>query len=171
MKKLLSTLVLSLVTFSTIVSASDLNPATMMPDEWEQYRLQRFAVILAHPELKAQDDQLRKDIKAQTQKIEAAMIKADASVKPILAKVNKALKSDWKANAAGVKAITTADMQKLRAARAAALKENPDLVTANQDLLKKKDALDKKIDDVLVQTDAGLADFIKQLDKKNSSGQ
>lgn len=148
--------------------AGDLDPATMMPDEWTEFRFERLAVLRANPDLAAADKQLDEDMKAQAGKVEAAMAKADPGVAPILAKVAALLHGNW--DAAGVQGVSVAEWQELRAARAAALAANPDLAAVNEALLKKKKDLDARIDAALVKADPGLASFVGKLQARDGVG-
>jgi len=155
-------LLLTLLTTTSLLAA-DLDPSTMTDTEWTEYRLERAATLRANPELATEARQLAADTKTQARAVEAAMVKADPSVEPILAKVAALIRSDWNAAPAEGQAVTVEEWQKLRAARATALKDNPELAAANASLRERKQALDRKVDDALSKSDAGLAALLIKL--------
>ncbi len=155
-------LLLSLLATTSLLAA-DLDPATMTDTEWTEYRLERVATLRANPELASEARQLAADTETQARAVEAAMVKVDPSVAPILAKVAALIHSDWNATPAEGQALTVEEWQKLRAARATALKNNPELAAANAALRERKQALDRKVDDALSKSDTGLAAFVLKL--------
>jgi len=167
MRKFFSQIALLVLVSAAPLWAADslpaLDPTAMMPNEWTEFRYERFAIIRANPELAAEDKQLNADIQAQAGKVDSAMIQADPKVGPILIRLAALLRSNWSAPSADSKNLTSADWLAIRTARAAALQANPDLVAANQALLARKKALDAKVDTALVQADPALAPFVSRL--------
>lgn len=159
-------LVVSTVPLRAVDNApSSMNPATMMPNEWTEYRYERLSVTLATPDLAAEDKQLQSDMKAQEEKTTAAMIKADPKIAPILTTLTASTQSDW--GKAAASPLSASDWQTIRAARATVLRENPDLLAANQALLSRKEALDAKVDAALIKFDPSLAPFISTLQARD----
>jgi hypothetical protein len=144
-----------------------MDPTTMMPDEWIQYRFERLAVIQGNPSLAAQQKDLDEEFKAYAAKVDAATVKANPKTADILSRLKKLLHSKW-SGTEGPGAISIADWQTLRAARSAALDANPSLVAESQALLAKKKSLDKEVDAALVKEDPSLAPFIAKLHKIDS---
>jgi len=167
MKSLLPRLACFLILTTGTLCAADAppvrNPATMMPDEWVQYRLERVAVIQANPELAAEQKALDAEFRAQADEVNAAMIKADSKTAPVIASVKKLLHSKWDAKGPGT--ISIEEWQALRASRAAALQADPALGAKNRALLKKQAAFKKKVDSALTKADPTLAPFIQELRK------
>lgn len=148
--------------------AVELDPSTMSEAEWTEYRFERLAVVRANPDLAAASQQLKADTEKQEQAVEAAMVKADPSIASLLARRAALLKGNWHAPAEA-DALSWADWQKLRAARAAALTANPGLIAANADLKEKKNALEARVDAVLVKADPGLAGLVEKLNKRDAN--
>lgn len=144
--------------------AADLDPATMTEAEWTEYRFERLTVIRTTPELSAESKELEAEAMAQTQAVDAAMVKADPSVEPLLAKLSALLKGNWYAPAEG-DMLSAADWTKIRAARAAALQENPGLVAANSAQKEKRRAFDAKVSSALIKADPSLTGLIEKLGK------
>jgi 2-oxo-4-hydroxy-4-carboxy--5-ureidoimidazoline (OHCU) decarboxylase len=147
--------------------AADLDPATLSEAEWTEYRFERLMVVRANPDLAAAADALKADTKSQAQAVEAAMVKADPSVAPLLTKLAALLNGNWYAPAEG-DVLSFADWQKIRAARAAALQANPDLVSSQKALKDKKEALDAKVDATLVKADPSLAGLVGKLNERDA---
>ncbi len=141
--------------------AAGADPSTMMPDEWTEFRLERFALIQADPALAAESKEIDGALAAQAEKVAAAMAKVDPKVAPVLAKVKARVRSDW--NQPAAETISAAEWQILRGARAAALAADPSLAAGNQDLLARKQAFDAKVDAALEKADPGLAPMFRQL--------
>jgi len=59
-------------------------------DEWQQLKSAHDAALQANPDLAAQEKQLKEEMEALHKKLDAAMIKADPKVAPILAKLEAA---------------------------------------------------------------------------------
>jgi len=136
------------------------NPAQIMPYEWQEFRLERRVVVLNTPSLLAAEKKLSADMKAQQAKVEAAMIKIDPKVQPILAKVAVLVKTGWAKAPAGAAAVSAKEWQQLRAARSVALETDAALALANKRLLARKQALESKVDAILLRTDPSAAMFI-----------
>lgn len=164
----MKTLLLSLLAAAPLV-ASDLDPATMAEAEWTEYRLERSLLIRDNPELAKESLQLENDTRAQARAVEEAMVKADPSIAPILARVSALVRSDWNAAPAPGEEVTVEQWQKLRDVRADALQASPDLAAANAALRERKAALDQKVDDALAKADPGLAPFIHKLNTRSTT--
>lgn len=147
--------------------AADLDPATLSEAEWTEYRFERLTVVRTNPDLAAASEALKADTKKQAQAVEAAMVKTDPSVAPLLVKLAALLDGNWYAPAES-DVLSFADWQKIRAARAAALQANPDLVSAQKALKDKKEALDAKVDAALVKADPGLAGLVDRMNEKDA---
>lgn len=167
MKKPVALFLLSVVLLTGSLFAVDLDPATMSEAEWTEYRFERVTVIRTNPDLAAESKQLEAAAKSQAQAVEAAMMKADPSVGPLLARLAALLKGSWYAPAEG-EMLTAADWQKIRATRAAALQANPDLVAANKAVKEKKQAFDAKVDAALIKADPSLAGLIGRMSKDSA---
>ncbi|MEO8207233.1 MAG: hypothetical protein ABI615_13715, partial [Chthoniobacterales bacterium] len=122
MKKFLLLAALA-VTASSYAATPTVDPSTVMPREWTSFRLERVTFLRSHPQLSAQEKALNEQIKAQQAKVEAAMVKADPKVAPILARLDVLLKKGWKDSS--LTPLSTSDWQQLRSARAAAFQANP----------------------------------------------
>lgn len=141
------------------ISAVQADPARIMPSEWDEFRFERLAVLKANPELVKEEAELDAELDAQKARVDAAAVRIDAEVSPILDKLSQALKADW-GKTAGVLSVT--DWQKLRAARTAALKADPSLAAANEELLAKKKAFEVRVDAALLKTDSGVEHFLNR---------
>lgn len=137
-----------------------LDPATMMPDEWTEFRYERLAFIRANPAYAAENKRLESAMAAHAEKVAASMEKADPAAAPVLAKVKKLIAGNWYAPKLG--SVTRAEWKLLRRTRAAALAANPALGTSGKDLLKRKNAFDAKVNAALAKEDPGLAPLVKK---------
>jgi len=63
------------------------DPRVVTQDEWQQLRAVRDATLQANPDLAAEYKQLVAEMQAQQAKFDAAMIKADPKVAPLVAKL------------------------------------------------------------------------------------
>jgi hypothetical protein len=63
------------------------HPALVSPSEFQQLRAAREAALQANPDLAAEYKQIINDMQIQQAKFDAAMIKADPKVAPIVAKL------------------------------------------------------------------------------------
>lgn len=169
MKKILTLSFLSAIILVKGLCAG-LDPATMMPNEWEEFRFERLAVIRANPKLAVENKLLESAMQAQADEVEAEMIKANPEITPLLSKVKKLLRSNWYALPADTLAISAGEWHEIRAARAQALQANPKLAAANKALLKKKEAFNAKADAALVKADPSLAPFIRKLQARDGLG-
>lgn len=167
MKKRLALSLVSSLLLAGSLFAADLDPATMSEAEWTEYRFERVTVIRTNPDLSAESKQLEADAKVQAKAVEAAMVKADPSVEPLLVKLAALLNGNWYAPAEGGM-LSPADWQKIRAARSAALAANPDLVAANKALQEKKQAFNAKVSAALIKADPSLAGLVEKLGKDRS---
>jgi len=147
--------------------AADLDPATMSEAEWTEYRFERLTIIRTTPELSAESKQLEAEAMAQTTAMEAAMVKAEPSVEPVLAKLSALLKGNWYAPSE-VDLLSAADWAKIRAARAAALQANPELAAANSAQKERKQAFDARVGSALIKADPSLAGLVEKLGKDRS---
>ena len=59
---------------------------TISPDEWQELRTARSAALQANPDLIAENKKLMERMRTLENKVDAAMIKADPSLAPIIAK-------------------------------------------------------------------------------------
>ncbi|MEO6846543.1 MAG: hypothetical protein ABI443_04065 [Chthoniobacterales bacterium] len=159
MKKLLLLAALT-ITASSYAATSTVDPTTVLPKEWASFRLERTVFLRSNPKLVAQSHAINQQIKAQQAKVEAAMVKADPKVAPLLAKVNGLLKNGWKAKSSDKASLTIADWQRLRAARAAAFAANPSLAATNRQLMKQQKALGNKVDAALTKADPTATGFV-----------
>ncbi|MEO6053993.1 MAG: hypothetical protein ABIP97_08285 [Chthoniobacterales bacterium] len=159
MKKFLLLAALA-VTASSYAATPTVDPSTVMPMEWASFRLERVVFLRSHPQLAAKEKALNQQIKAQQTKVEAAMVKADPKVAPLLARLSVLVKQGWKDNS--LTPLSTSDWQQLRAARAAAFQANPNLASTNKQLMSQKKALGNKIDAALVKEDPSAAGFISK---------
>jgi hypothetical protein len=162
MKKIIPSIVLSILACVAPLSAADLDPATMSEAEWTEYRFERLTVVRTTPELAAESKQLEADAKVQAKAVEAAMVKADPSVEPLLTKLSALLNGNWYSPAES-DTLSAADWQKIRAARSTALAANPDLVSAGKALQEKKQAFNAKVSSALAKADPSLAGLIEKL--------
>ena len=166
-KQFVIPLISSLFLAGSLCAASS-DPASLSEAEWTEYRFERLTVVRTNPELAAAAEQLKSDTKKQEQAVEAAMVKADPSVAPLLTKLASLLKGNWYAPAES-DMLSFADWQKIRAARAAALQANPDLVSAQTALKVKKEALDAKVDAALVKADPSLAELVGKMNANDGN--
>jgi hypothetical protein len=148
------------------LQAADLDPSAMSEAEWKQYRFERLTVVRTDPGLEAESKALDAETKKQEQAVEAAMVKADPAVAPLLVKSAALLEGNWYAPDAK-NALSWADWQTLRAARAAALAASSDLISAAQALKEKKKSFEAKVDAALVKADPGLAGLVEKLGKRS----
>jgi hypothetical protein len=62
------------------------DPMAITPDEWREVRAAHSAVLQANPSLLAEHEKLVERMRALEDKIDAAMVKADPTLSPIIAK-------------------------------------------------------------------------------------
>jgi hypothetical protein len=62
------------------------HPNTLSPDEWQELRMARMAALKANPELITKAVQLSEKLRQFEQKLNAAMLKTDPNIAPVLAK-------------------------------------------------------------------------------------
>ena len=68
-------------------AASPPHPAFVSPNEFQQFRAARDAVLQANPDLAAEYKDIIHAMQDEQSKLDAAMIKADPKVAPIVAKL------------------------------------------------------------------------------------
>lgn len=170
--KIIALLILATATIVSpthAASPATVDPTTLLPQEWSAFRYERLAVLRSQPKLNAQDQALTREIQTQQGKVEAAMIKADPTVAPVLARLEVLLKKGWKGAPAGTAPLTLSDWKKLRAARAAAFAANPDLAAESKKLVKQRKDLDAKIDAALRKADPSTAGYTSAAAWKSGS--
>jgi hypothetical protein len=62
------------------------NQITITPDEWQELRTARSEALKSNPDLVAANKKLMDRMRALEDKIDAAMVKADPTIAPIIAK-------------------------------------------------------------------------------------
>src|SRR5580698_608809 len=66
------------------------NPGQITPVEWQELRAAHAAALQANPDLTAESRKLAERMHAFEDKIDAAMVKADPTLAPIIAKIEAA---------------------------------------------------------------------------------
>jgi hypothetical protein len=133
-------------------------PPTLSASEAEQLRAAREVILRDHPDLAAEYKQILDDTAAQQVTLDAAMIKADSQVAPLLAKWVELRKRSLP-HVDQVQ-ITQAEWQELRAAQTAALTTNPDLTLENRKLTDQMHVFDEKINAAMAKADPTLVPLI-----------
>jgi hypothetical protein len=71
---------------SPINNVSVANNNTLSPTEWQELRTARTAALKANPDLVTRASQLSEKMRQFQQKLNAAMVKTDPNIAPVLAK-------------------------------------------------------------------------------------
>ena len=135
--------------------ASKVDPALVLPFEWQEFRLERATLVNASPFLAAADAKLRRELDALKAKVDAATVQADPGTAPILKKLADLLRTSW--GKSSKITISTAEWQQLRAARAAAFQAHPEILAATKRWQAEKHAYQAKVDAALRKADPSAA--------------
>ncbi len=149
-------------------------PALMRAANGQKYHSARQAALAAHPELQNEYKDILKTMDGQQAKLDAAMLKADPKLGPVMAKL-QALRAQHSgaprpAGAAGQPAtagpvtMTPEDWQELRSARNAAVAADADLKGSTTKIADKMRSLEDKLDDAMLKADPSLAPIIAKFE-------
>ena len=69
-------------------STAQVNENELSPQDWEELRVARHDVLKAHPELMAKATQMSAKMRAFQEKLNAAILKEDPKLEPIIAKMD-----------------------------------------------------------------------------------
>jgi len=149
-------------------------PAFMGPNEWPQYRDAREAALKANPDLVTEYKGILKKMDAQQAKMDAAMLKADPKMKPVMDKLvalRQRNTSPLERSATDKPApmgpsikLTPEDMQELRTARTQALQTNPDLMANAKTLADQMRAFQGKLDAAMIKADPNVSPLIAKFE-------
>jgi hypothetical protein len=137
----------------------------LKPNEWQEFRSDRDAILNANRELASEYKALLNEMDGQQKDLESAMIKADPQVAPVITKIEsmrKPVSATPVASPSGKTkpTLTQDDLAQLRAARMAALKANPDFNTKAAQTATKLRAFQEKLVAAMVNADPTVAPIV-----------
>jgi hypothetical protein len=157
-------------------------PPLMTIGEWQQYHSARQLALQTNPSLKGQYKEILTEMDVQESKSDAAMLKADPKLAPVLAKLKALRLRNGGAIAAASRSgktppvikgpastLTPADWQELRTARAQAIEANPDLMAQARKLQEKMRAFEDNLDADMLKSDPQSAPLIAKFDSARHS--
>ena len=147
-------------------------PNVILSKDWDEVRAVRETTLKSHPDLASEYQQLKADMVRQETELNAAMIKSDPKVAPILAKVEQLRKQteagspqsssspSTKATPAKQISLSANDWQELRVTRSAALKADPDLPQQTSQLREKVYHFEQKLSAAMLEADPKIAPLL-----------
>ena len=148
----------------------------MARDEWQKYRSAREKALQDTPALQAEYQDILKGMDAQQGKLDAAMLKADPKLGPVLAKLN-ALKAQHSTSPQNKTAgntpapsLTPNDWQELRTARNQAIQSDSEFNLTSKKLIDRMRALEDKLDATMIKTDPSLIPVIAKFEAGRRPG-
>jgi hypothetical protein len=141
------------------------SPPLLKPNEWQELRSDREAILNANPELASEYKSLLTEMDNQQKDLEAAMIKADPKVAPLVAKIESMRKPVAATSVASPSGkpkptLTQDDLAQLRTARMAALEANPDFDAKAAQTAAKMRAFQDKLIAAMVKADPSVAPIV-----------
>ncbi len=162
--------------------APPIPPSTVVTQsEWQQVSSAREGALQSNSDLALERKQVLDALEAQKAQFDAAMIKADPKVAPIVAKLNQlhgsngapaasaqSPKTGSPPTAANAINFTPSEWQELSAARNAALQANPDLVADNKKLMDRMSAIQTELDAAVLKNDPSLAPTMAKIEAQRT---
>jgi hypothetical protein len=148
----------------------------MSPSQWPEFLSARQAALQANPDLETEHKQILKKMDAQQTKLDAAVIKADPKIKPVIDKLvalrqKNSVPVDTSSTTVAKPAaigptvkLTPEDLQELRTARAKALQSNPELVTNAKTIADQMRAFEDKLDAAMLKADPNVSPMIAKFE-------
>lgn len=137
--------------------------------EWRQYRDVREKTLADNPDLAAEYQSLRHQLEQQEKDLDAAMVKADPQVAPIVARLEAIRTQGPGSHPAATgstppkPAISPDDWQKIRAARLDAIKANPNIESKGMAMAADLRAFQAKLNAAMLKADPSVAPVIDRL--------
>ena len=145
-------------------------PALMGASEWQKYRSARESVLQSTPSLQSEYKDILKAMDGQQAKLDAAMLKADPQLAPVISKLqalrtqNSVSHSPSSGQTNRVANLTPEDMQELRTARTNAMQSDTNLMADGKNIADKMRKFEDALDAAMVKSDPSLAPIIAKFE-------
>ena len=148
-------------------------PPLMASNDFQKYRVARQEALQTNPALQDNYKDILKSMDAQQTKLDAAMIKANPDLAPVIAKL-VALRKQHSTHIAPSSAspsttpaaanLTPEEWQELRAARSEAIQSDTDLTTESKKLAERMAAFENQLDAIMIKANPDIAPIIAKFE-------